>query len=422
MNDFNYHFSDNGSAAAFNNVGIGTNCGLLNARLQVQNPVMNSGILVNTTTAGIAQNFGLRGNAQNAIFKSHGVAGYAINLGPVFNAGVYGEASNAIQSNYGGEFKAYGPSSTNTGVLANANSGVSANYGVLANANGGLAAFGVFGQASSAIINYAIYGNATGGTGINYAGYFNGDVVRTGTDNFTSDINLKENIDSVYNAITIINQLKPKTFTYKNTSFPSMNLPTGMQYGLIAQEVETIMPELVNENVHPAVYDSTGAVIHAAVNFKSLEYQQLIPLLLKGIQEQQRTISDLNTRLTNLENCISNLNLCDGSHAASPSTNDAASSQQVNLKDLQAVILDQNVPNPFAEQTTITYTLIENTQKAQMLFYNAAGKLIHSVELATKAGKGELNVFGNDLSNGIYTYTLVVDGKIIDTKRMVKNK
>jgi hypothetical protein len=388
---------------------------------------MTSGISVNTTSV-FPQNFGVRGNAQNATFKSNGVAGYAVNLGPVFNTGVYGEASNAIQSNYGGEFKAYGPSSTNNGVIANATSGVNANYGVLANANGGLAAFGIYGQASGGLTNYAVYGYSLPGsgsgspTGPNYAGYFDGDVYISGSFG-PSDINLKENIDSVENALALINQLKPKTFTYKNTAYPSMNLPDGLQYGLIAQDVETVLPELVSENTHPALYDSTGVEIAAAVNFKGLEYQQLIPLLLKGIQEQQRTISDLTTRLTNLENCISNLNLCDGAHTATQQqTSNTVNSQDVALKDLQAVILDQNVPNPFAEQTTITYTLTENIQRAQLLFYNAAGKLIQSVELANKAGKGEVNVFGNDLSNGIYTYTLVVDGKIIDTKRMVKNK
>jgi hypothetical protein len=56
-----------------------------------------------------------------------------------------------------------------------------------------------------------------------------------------------------------------------------------------------------------------------------------------------------------------------------------------------------------------------------MLFYNAAGKLIQSVNL-TEKGKGSLTVFANDLSNGIYTYTLVADGKIVETKKMVKSK
>jgi hypothetical protein len=45
--------------------------------------------------------------------------------------------------------------------------------------------------------------------------------------------------------------------------------------------------------------------------------------------------------------------------------------------------------------------------------------LIQSVELIQK-GKGILNVFASDLSSGIYTYTLVVDGQITETKKMVK--
>ena len=64
--------------------------------------------------------------------------------------------------------------------------------------------------------------------------------------------------------------------------------------------------------------------------------------------------------------------------------------------------------------------LNDGVQKAQMLFYNSTGNLINSLDLQTTSGKGQLNVFANDLSNGMYTYTLVVDGKIIDTKKMVK--
>ena len=36
-------------------------------------------------------------------------------------------------------------------------------------------------------------------------------------------------------------------------------------------------------------------------------------------------------------------------------------------------------------------------------------------------GEGSLVVFASDLSSGLYTYTLVCDGKVIDTKKMVKN-
>lgn len=95
------------------------------------------------------------------------------------------------------------------------------------------------------------------------------------------------------------------------------------------------------------------------------------------------------------------------------------SQTDVELNNVQTVILLQNQPNPFNERTTINYYFPDNTGKAEVLFYNSHGKLIQSVELLQK-GKGALNVYANDLSNGIYTYTLVVDGKVIETKKMVK--
>lgn len=39
----------------------------------------------------------------------------------------------------------------------------------------------------------------------------------------------------------------------------------------------------------------------------------------------------------------------------------------------------------------------------------------------TERGDGQLNVFGQDLSSGLYTYSLVADGQLIATKKMVKN-
>jgi hypothetical protein len=49
------------------------------------------------------------------------------------------------------------------------------------------------------------------------------------------------------------------------------------------------------------------------------------------------------------------------------------------------------------------------------------GQIIKVVDIKTK-GKGQLNVFANDLSSGMYSYTLYVDGKAIDTKKMVKTE
>jgi hypothetical protein len=94
--------------------------------------------------------------------------------------------------------------------------------------------------------------------------------------------------------------------------------------------------------------------------------------------------------------------------------------QTISLNTVQSIVLNQNVPNPFAEQTVITYSIPESVKKADILFYDSNGKLINTVSIKER-GNSQLNVFANDLSTGIYTYTLVADGQIVATKKMVKN-
>lgn len=91
----------------------------------------------------------------------------------------------------------------------------------------------------------------------------------------------------------------------------------------------------------------------------------------------------------------------------------------VELSNKHIVVLDQNVPNPFAEQTTINYYLPDDFSRAQIIFLELSGKIIKTVDL-TEKGRGALNVFANDLTNGIYTYSLIIDGQTMETKKMVK--
>ena len=80
---------------------------------------------------------------------------------------------------------------------------------------------------------------------------------------------------------------------------------------------------------------------------------------------------------------------------------------------------NNTVNNLSTSINAINYNLTDDVGKAQMLFYNASGNLIQSVEL-TQRGQGQLNVFAENLTDGMYTYTLVVDGRIFATKKMVK--
>ena len=93
--------------------------------------------------------------------------------------------------------------------------------------------------------------------------------------------------------------------------------------------------------------------------------------------------------------------------------------QQVELKDITSIILQQNDPNPFTESTRITFVIPEEVKVAKMIFTNNSGSVINTVDVQER-GVSELQIFASDLSSGIYTYTLVCDGKVIDSKKMMK--
>ncbi len=124
-------------------------------------------------------------------------------------------------------------------------------YGVFG--SGG--SYGVYGRGSS----YGVYGEGpTGvrGSGSSYgvfgyssgwAGYFSGKVYSSGGYT-TSDQRLKQNIRDFSSAIDIINKLKPKQYEFRQDgNYKLMNLPQGSHFGLIAQDVEKILPDLVND-------------------------------------------------------------------------------------------------------------------------------------------------------------------------------
>lgn len=112
-----------------------------------------------------------------------------------------------------------------------------------------------------------------------------------------SDRKLKKNIEDLENATDYINSLKPKTYQFDTESYPELNLPKGNHYGLIADELEKLLPTLVRENQSLSLDENSKIV-----NFKTVNYDELIPILIKGLQEQSIEIQRLNSRLNSIEN------------------------------------------------------------------------------------------------------------------------
>lgn len=110
-------------------------------------------------------------------------------------------------------------------------------------------------------------------------------LVRASGVALTSDIRLKKDITKIDNALSIIDHLNP-VFYQKKFSVNGIE-SYKKEYGLIAQEVEKILPSLVIEGEDK---DKT----------LSLNYTELIPILIKSIQEQQIVIKNLEKKVYDL--------------------------------------------------------------------------------------------------------------------------
>lgn len=140
------------------------------------------------------------------------------------------------------------------------------------------------------------------GNGANYALYSYGDMYLNGNftsstfGSFASDRKLKKDIQPITGALNVINQMKPSSYEFRVGEYGTMNLPKGRHYGVIAQDLQQVMPQLViPQKYMPPTREEKG------FEYLSVNYGEMIPLLIKGIQEQQQIIEQLKARVAQLE-------------------------------------------------------------------------------------------------------------------------
>jgi hypothetical protein len=380
------------------------------------------------------------GNISDPDFKLHVTGGNYGIYGTGFTYGVYGEGDYGIYGNgktngiygIGGIYGVYGESANDFGLYGT--SGYTGVYG-----DGGT--FGVYGYSSTGNGVNGASGSKLGGNfysvgsyGIRagtrdgfYAGVFDGNVYAFGSYYSSSDKNLKQNIQDFGNAMGIINKLKPKNYEFRtDEKFASFNLPKGTHYGLIAQDVEQVLPNLVKETPQEVgrreeeliTPDSNrGKAMTAGnevkfkkgepakkelMNIKGVNYEELIPIIIKGMQEQDAKIEELTQLVKKLQ----------GSSTVNSGVQGNSSIR------LSSGSLDQNIPNPLTNSTSIGYALPEGTSKALLSIYDNNGNTVKQIPL-NGSGKGAVSIEASTLSAGTYSYTLIIDGKAIETRRMV---
>jgi hypothetical protein len=221
-----------------------------------------------------------------------------------------------------------------------------------------------------------------------------------------SDSKLKTEVADLSSATVLLSKLQPKTYFFKQEGYAALGLSKQKQYGFVAQELEQVLPELVNTSEMPVSKGSTGERVMEEV--KAVNYTALIPIMVKGMQEQEERFvkqesenKALKAEVAELRQMI--LELKNGRTGTLTST---------------SAYLEQNTPNPVNGSTTIRYHVPETSTSARFTLTNAKGQVLKTINLSNR-GTGQLNLNTNSLAAGTYNYTLYVNGRQADSKRLV---
>ena len=310
-------------------------------------------------------------------------------------------------------------------------------YGVLGRAGGatGDRNYAVFGQLVKTTNGAAIYGTTTPtdfGVSIEnrYAGYFSGPVKVTGvltvnggingvllsqTSNTSINSKLSENNRGCISRL--LQNIEAHTYYLENEksyaqysdstrekaswttdtiecdvkeSIIERQVFSKHHYGLSAEQLEEVFPDLVYEQE-----DGT----------KSINYVEMVPILVQAINELSEKVASLEGEK-------------DGSEMRARQQTTDIDRIDENIISLS---LGQNKPNPFSNATTIEVCIPENVQKAFIYVYDLQGKKVEQVGI-TARGKQDIQLTSANLTDGMYLYSLIADGKVVETRRMIVEK
>jgi hypothetical protein len=369
-------------------------------------------------------------------------------------SGVTAPASNStlvVESNSSNFISLLNPANTTSGILfgntlnpADASityDDVTASRGLVFKTGGGvprmtLTNFGFFGVGTSSpaseihishpndnLHGLRIENNTTGGhswiifefgfsdqdLGLGADGSTKAFIDRTSGAYFTlSDLRAKKDIEQAASVLEKVMQLEVKKYHFLENKTTDKK-----HYGMIAQDVEKIFPEIVSHKVgkdrdlYAVNYSAYGVLAIKAIQ----EQQQKIEQQEQKIKEQEQINLDQGKKIaaleTKLEAALNN-----------GSISNAISNNNIISKEISNVTLEQNQPNPF-NQTTVIHYHIPQGAIGQINLFDANGVVVKTFK-TNESGQAAIN--GNDLKAGAYTYTLVVNGKIAASKKLVLAK
>ncbi len=313
----------------------------------------------------------------------------------VVGSGFFGADSNSLPSSVGGGIRIFKDATSNDGNIFAYDYGTGGGpLGLLLQQPGGNVGIG----AIDASCKLNVTGNICS----------NGNAI-------TSDERFKKQIKRIQNPLAKIARLEGYTYQMRTNEFQGRNFSEGSNLGLLAQNVEKVFPELVT-----TLQDG----------YKAVNYDGLIPVLVEGMNEQQQLV---------VEQATENIRLKEVNEAQ----NQQLATQQAQIDELKSLVeklltqnaetpkstsyvlpleqqalLAQNHPNPFRENTLVDYFVPANVQNAHIQVTSVDGKVLGQVKI-TEMGKGQVTIQSKNYPAGTYFYSLVLDGQVMETMRMV---
>jgi hypothetical protein len=336
------------------------------------------------------------------------IQGVSDNPNVTFSVGVKAESYNGTPLNSGRSYGVFG-------TAGNATSGWN---------------YGVFGRLQGTQNGAGVYGTVTHNeNGINtqgrYAGYFNGPTKVVGDLHVTGSIygvvlgqaalaNNVSNAKSYSQAVnyettpdyanklgrlSLISYYMPhneeaqaKTFSASGDTIASTHSLTVTELQCLEKKHYALSAEQLQDEFPDLVYEQEDGS-------KAINYVEMIPVLIQ-------TINELNNKISKLESS----SLLVDNH-----TTDIGNLAQ------EGIALYQNTPNPFNTYTTIKLSIPQNTKQAAVYFYNMNGVNIKTYNIGNR-GNVSIKISASDFQPSLYVYALVIDGKVIATKRMIVAK
>jgi trimeric autotransporter adhesin len=393
------------NSSGYGNSALGQNALYSNTSGQVNVAIGLHALYANTIGNGNAAiGYGaLASNTEGHSNIAIGSSALQLSTWTAYNVAI---GTSALQSNTdGGENVGIGGAALYTNKQGNSNTSIGRSSMVLNTSGSNNAAYGRFalkmnttGSGNSAIGTEAdvTSGSLSNATAIGFKAKVDAsDKVVIGNSSVTSiggwanwsnysDVRLKKDIKNSKLGLNFILKLRPVTYFYNVEGQEK-----APQTGLIAQEVESAAKE-AGENfsgIDKSSVENGG--------YYALRYASFTMPLIKAIQEQEAVIQELKQEIAALKSTMS----------------------PQSATDSDENMLEQNSPNPTNEVTTIKFHLAKSAQNAALMIFDMSGRLVKTYTLTKN--KSSIQVNRQDLQAGMYIYSLVVEGKEVQSKKMI---